>query len=106
MWKRAFKETLFSGSFVNSSKRKSFQVQSLSFDQDFMCSDCNFISTNQRKVSLHRSKEHNGTFCKICDKTFDTKEIFENHMKIHDNIDAKGQKCKICEMKFDSFRGF
>jgi KRAB domain-containing zinc finger protein len=75
-------------------------------NQEFKCRKCSFTSTNHKEALLHRSKEHNGNLCKICDKTFWRKKIFENHMQIHENIDTKRQSCKVCGMKFDSLRGF
>jgi KRAB domain-containing zinc finger protein len=66
------------------------------------CSKCLFTSTDRKTMNLHRA-QHNGQFCKECNKTFIGKEDFQQHMKIHAN--SKDLKCNHCGLKCVNFAG-
>jgi hypothetical protein len=64
----------------------------------FMCLKCPFEGKTMIERNHHVAKVHRKNYCEICDKTYNAKHEFLNHMKLHANANANTDqnKCKIC----------
>ncbi|WAR16013.1 ZG8-like protein, partial [Mya arenaria] len=60
--------------------------------------DCSRSNTSKRKLIRKAPKSDENFNCKICDKTFSTKYVYQKHMAVHSG--EKPYSCEICGALF------